>query len=594
MAEGLATPIDTLKMAMATDGDTLTGEGVLAALQFRAVPTNRPSATALRISHVLLNDGHPSAHIKHGSVRVVGHDGSMGLDPNGLEPPVTVGVVVRDPDYDTQPDGPDQVLVRVGDGSDEEWLHLVEDGAEGGTFLGTVSVAFGPAVPGNGVVETTPGAQVNFCYDDSLSGQGTVIQRCARGQARHGFPGLLRATAVCEPGDSLRLHLTEGDLAGVAGPTEELTVLAVSPAAQDTERTWLAGVSGADGSFIGVLPTSRQPGPAGDGILYVARGDAVVLTYMDVLPHSGPPSPVSVTTAIVDPFGDADGNGLLQAYDAAQVLGHVLGPSLTGLDSLAANVDSLAPQGAITLYDATLILQHRVGLRSRFPVQEATAVNHPQTNPAAPTGRPLADVRLVELRPADHRLAVWLDDRSGVLCGDVVVAGVDGEVDLPGDMRHFLTASRQTPEGLRIVFAGPRPPLGPGPVAYVRGDGDWSGMRLARVTLNDGSIDILVRTEGETLSLPSAPTLYPVYPNPFNSRTTLYLYLPEPAVAQLEVFDALGQSVRVLASEALEAGHHRYTWDGRTARNQPVASGPYFCQLRAGPVAKSQRVLYLK
>jgi hypothetical protein len=102
------------------------------------------------------------------------------------------------------------------------------------------------------------------------------------------------------------------------------------------------------------------------------------LNYTDNRDATGQRIERQALTRVVGLFGDVDGNGRVQAFDAAKILEHMLSPVLAGVDSLAANVDSLALQGRVTAFDAALILQYRVGLRQRFPVQEDKAGNHPQ------------------------------------------------------------------------------------------------------------------------------------------------------------------------------------------------------------------------
>ena len=86
---------------------------------------------------------------------------------------------------------------------------------------------------------------------------------------------------------------------------------------------------------------------------------------------------------IINPaYGDADGNGTVQAYDASVVLQYSVGMDpLPVIDPLpwedwryiSANVDSLEQ---ISSYDASLILQYIVGLIQSFPVQK-NAMNTP-------------------------------------------------------------------------------------------------------------------------------------------------------------------------------------------------------------------------
>jgi uncharacterized protein (TIGR02145 family) len=83
--------------------------------------------------------------------------------------------------------------------------------------------------------------------------------------------------------------------------------------------------------------------------------------------------------AINPAYGDADGNGAVQAFDASVVLQYSVGlDPLPVIDPLpwedwrliSANVDSMEQ---ISSYDASLILQHAVGLIHSFPVQEKEA-----------------------------------------------------------------------------------------------------------------------------------------------------------------------------------------------------------------------------
>ena len=84
-------------------------------------------------------------------------------------------------------------------------------------------------------------------------------------------------------------------------------------------------------------------------------------------------------------YGDADGNGTVQAYDASLVLQYSVGlDPLPVLDPLpwqnwryiSANVDSLEQ---ISSYDASLILQYTVGMIQSFPVQENIMNTPPPT-----------------------------------------------------------------------------------------------------------------------------------------------------------------------------------------------------------------------
>jgi hypothetical protein len=88
--------------------------------------------------------------------------------------------------------------------------------------------------------------------------------------------------------------------------------------------------------------------------------------------------------------------------------------------------------------------------------------------------------------------------------------------------------------------------------------------------------------------------LSPGHPNPSNASTLISLQLALAGEVELEIYDLLGQRVRVLAGEELAPGIHQRRWDGRDQRGLPVASGVYFCRLRTSSQVFSQRLLLLK
>ena len=62
----------------------------------------------------------------------------------------------------------------------------------------------------------------------------------------------------------------------------------------------------------------------------------------------------------------------------------------------------------------------------------------------------------------------------------------------------------------------------------------------------------------------------------------------------LRIHDVTGQLVRQLVAGEQPAGRHQVEWDGRNDRGKRVASGVYFCELRAGDDLAVQRMLLMK
>ncbi len=95
------------------------------------------------------------------------------------------------------------------------------------------------------------------------------------------------------------------------------------------------------------------------------------------------------------------------------------------------------------------------------------------------------------------------------------------------------------------------------------------------------------------------PTMYLLtqnHPNPFNARTTIEFYNPRgrQTPVTLEVFNILGQRVRVLFDGPAVPGRNQVEWDGRDDSNRPVATGIYLYRLTAGEETSTRKMLLLK
>lgn len=94
--------------------------------------------------------------------------------------------------------------------------------------------------------------------------------------------------------------------------------------------------------------------------------------------------------------------------------------------------------------------------------------------------------------------------------------------------------------------------------------------------------------------LPKQYELYPNFPNPFNPTTTIQFDLEGPGVTSLRIYNMLGQLVRVLVNEKMEAGRHRQEWDGRNEFGVTVPSGLYECVLDVNGRRFTRRLLLMK
>jgi len=78
---------------------------------------------------------------------------------------------------------------------------------------------------------------------------------------------------------------------------------------------------------------------------------------------------------------------------------------------------------------------------------------------------------------------------------------------------------------------------------------------------------------------------------PFAGRAAIEYGLPKSTVTRLEVYDACGRLVQVVASGVGEAGYHTAVWKCTDEHGRAVAEGAYFVRLTAGDVTLTSKVV---
>jgi photosystem II stability/assembly factor-like uncharacterized protein len=134
------------------------------------------------------------------------------------------------------------------------------------------------------------------------------------------------------------------------------------------------------------------------------------------------------------------------------------------------------------------------------------------------------------------------------------------------------------------------------------------GMPLQTIfdlTLHEGSRTLVAATHGRSqwrLQLNTLPVavehglaparlaLSAPRPNPSHGATHLSLEVSSASDIQIDIYDALGRRVRVIANGAFEPGRHDLEWDGRDASGRPTTPGMYFVRARAGGVVATRRL----
>jgi len=96
------------------------------------------------------------------------------------------------------------------------------------------------------------------------------------------------------------------------------------------------------------------------------------------------------------------------------------------------------------------------------------------------------------------------------------------------------------------------------------------------------------------IMLPKTCVLKQNYPNPFNPTTTLQYGLPEAADVDLMIFDITGRKIKAWSIVNQQAGWHEVIWNGTDKSGALVPTGVYIYSLRAGNVADTKKMVFMK
>jgi len=107
------------------------------------------------------------------------------------------------------------------------------------------------------------------------------------------------------------------------------------------------------------------------------------------------------------------------------------------------------------------------------------------------------------------------------------------------------------------------------------------------VYISNNSTTTSVQTKNQTI--PVEYRLFQNYPNPFNPTTTLSFSIPKASYVQLIIYDYLGREVETLINEFKLADYYKINYSGNH-----LASGVYFCKLKAGNYLSTKKILLLK
>ena len=125
---------------------------------------------------------------------------------------------------------------------------------------------------------------------------------------------------------------------------------------------------------------------------------------------------------------------------------------------------------------------------------------------------------------------------------------------------------------------------------YKIADTDYSNLKTFH-----GPIYFSIPEETKT---PVAFKLYPVFPNPFNSSTTIKFEIPEspPGLTDITllIYNNQGQIVKKLYRGEIAGGLYIISWDGTTETGNELSSGVYYAYLTTNSYTKSIKMILLR
>ncbi len=102
-------------------------------------------------------------------------------------------------------------------------------------------------------------------------------------------------------------------------------------------------------------------------------------------------------------------------------------------------------------------------------------------------------------------------------------------------------------------------------------------------------VELPAQVERIASGIPEKFDLLPNFPNPFNPVTTIRYQLPKAAFVEIRIFNLQGREVQQLVDAYQQAGYYRIQLDGKQ-----MASGTYFCKIKAGNFVKVRKMILMK
>jgi hypothetical protein len=94
--------------------------------------------------------------------------------------------------------------------------------------------------------------------------------------------------------------------------------------------------------------------------------------------------------------------------------------------------------------------------------------------------------------------------------------------------------------------------------------------------------------------LPGGTGLRGNFPNPFSGETQIRYDLSATGDVTIDIYSLQGLKIRTLKQDAVPAGSHALTWDGKDEEGHQAPAGVYTCRMKTGGFTGSRKMILIR
>ena len=117
--------------------------------------------------------------------------------------------------------------------------------------------------------------------------------------------------------------------------------------------------------------------------------------------------------------------------------------------------------------------------------------------------------------------------------------------------------------------------------------------KFGRIIFSNETVSSVKSTTGSK-NHPVTFELVDNFPNPFDTSTTIKYKLVSSENVKIEIYNSLGQKIKMLRSDLAQTGIHSIEWDGRNESGKAVAAGSYIVRMSDGKSVSTRTILKIR